>query len=76
MTKCIENIESPMVWAVMEEVNGRLQVCRAGSHAMIYVSQATARAQMRKRWLKNVGCIRPLKIVRYAADSEILNWRI
>lgn len=73
MTKWIKNIESPMVWAVMEEVNGRLQMCRAGSHPMIYVSQSTARAQMRR--LKNVGCVRPLKIVRYTADSEILNWR-
>ena len=73
MTKWINNIESPVVWAVMEEVNGRLQVCRAGSHAMIYVSQATARAQMRR--LKNVGCVQPLKIVRYTAESEIINWR-
>lgn len=73
MTKWIENIEEPMVWAVMEEVNGRLQMCRAGSHPMIYVSQAMARAQMRR--LKNDGCVRPLKIVRYTADSEILNWR-
>ncbi len=74
MTKCIENIEEPVVWAVMEEVNGRLQVCRAGSHPMIYVSQAMARAQMRR--LKNkAGGDLPLKIVRYTADSEILNWR-
>jgi|GEM_PF-5382616 len=72
MTKWIESIESPMVWAVMEEVNGRLQVCRAGSHPMIYVSQAMARAQMRR--LKNSGGL-PLKIVCYIADSEILNWR-
>lgn len=73
MTKWIENIEDQVVWAVMEEVNGRLQACRAGSHAMIYVSQATARAQMRR--LKNEGYVRPLKIVCYTADSEILNWR-
>lgn len=72
MTKWIENIESPMVWAVMEEVNGRLQVCRAGSHPMIYVSQTMARAQMRR--LKNNGGDLPLKIVRYTAESEILNW--
>lgn len=73
MTKWIENIEEPVVWAVMEEVNGRLQVCRAGSHSMIYVSQSTARAQMRR--LKNSCGGLPLKIVRYTADSEILNWR-
>lgn len=73
MTKWIENIEEPVVWAVMEEVNGRLQVCRAGSHPMIYVSQAMARAQMRR--LKNEGGGLPLKIVCYTADSEILNWR-
>lgn len=71
MTKWIENIEDPVVWAVMEEVSGRLRMCRAGSHAMIYVSQATARAQMRR--LKNNGWVRPLKIVRYTAESEILN---
>lgn len=74
MTKWIEDIEHPVVWAVMEEVNGTLQMCRAGSHAMIYVSQSTARAQMRR--LKNEGYVRPLKIVRYTADSEIMNWRI
>lgn len=48
MTKWIENIEELVVWAVMEEVNGRLQMCRAGSHPMIYISQAMARAQMRR----------------------------
>lgn len=74
MTKWIEGIESPMVWAVMVEIDGRLQMCRAGSHPMIYVSQPTARAQMRR--LKNNGCVRPLKIVRFTADSEIVNWRI
>lgn len=73
MTQWIENIEHPVVWAVMEEVNGRLQMCRAGSHPMIYVSQAMARAQMRR--LKSEGWERPLKIVCYIADSEILNWR-
>lgn len=73
MTKWIDNIEEPVVWAVTEEVNGRLQVCRAGSYPMIYVSQAMARAQMRR--LKNRGGGLPLKIVRYTADSEILNWR-
>lgn len=73
MTKWIENIEDPVVWAVMEEVNGRLQVYRAGSHPMIYVSQTMARAQMRR--LKNKGGGLPLKIVRYTAESEILNWR-
>lgn len=73
MTKWIENIESPMVWAVMVEIDGRLQMCRAGSHPMIYVSQAMAKAQMRR--LKNEGCVRPLKIIRYTAESEILNWR-
>lgn len=73
MMKWIENIEEPVVWAVMAEEDGRLQMCRAGSHRMIYVSQAAARAQMRR--LKNrVGDL-PLKIVRYTADSEILNWR-
>ena len=72
MTKWIENIESPMVWAVMEEVNGRLQVCRAGNHPMIYVSLAMARAQMR-RLESRAGGLR-LKIVRYTAESEILNW--
>ena len=73
MTKWIENIESPVVWAVMVEVNGQLQVCRAGSHPMIYVTPGTARAQMR-RLKSRVGDL-PLKIVRYTADSEILNWR-
>lgn len=68
MTKWIEDIESPMVWAVMVEIDGRLQICRAGSHPMIYVSQAMARAQMRR--IKNEGCVRPLKIIRYTADSE------
>ena len=73
MTKWIESIESPMVWAVMVEIDGQLQMCRAGSHPMIYVSQAMARAQMRR--LKNEDYERPLKIVRYTAESEILNWR-
>lgn len=73
MTKWIENIEEPVVWAVMVEIDGRLQMCRAGSHPMIYVSQAMARAQMRR--LNNEGCVRPLKIFCYTADSEILNWR-
>jgi hypothetical protein len=73
MTKWIENIEHPVVWAVMVEVNGRLHICKAGSHSMIYVSQGTARAQMRR--LKSEGCVRPLMIVCYTADSEILNWR-
>lgn len=63
-----------MVWAVMEEVDGQLQMCRAGSHAMIYVSQATARAQMRRLESRCGGL--HLKIVRYTADSEIINWRI
>jgi hypothetical protein len=40
---------------------------------MIYVSQAAAKAQMR-RLKSRVGDL-PLKIVRYTADSEILNWR-
>lgn len=74
MTKWIEGIEHPIVWAVMEEVDGTLEMCRAGSHAMIYVSQATARAQMRR--LKSEGWERPLKIVRFTADSEIVTWRI
>lgn len=74
MTKWIEGIEHPIVWAVMEEIDGTLEMCRAGSHAMIYVSQATARAQMRR--LKSEGWERPLKIVRFTADSEIVNWRI
>ena len=74
MTKWINSIEHPVVWAVMEEVDGRLQMCRAGSHPMIYVSQSTARAQMRR--LKSEGWERPLKIVRYTADSEVINWRI
>lgn len=74
MTKWIEGIESPVVWAVMEEVDGQLQMCRAGSHAMIYVSQATARAQMRRLESRCGGL--HLKIVRYTADSEIINWRI
>ena len=73
MTKWIEKIEEPVVWAVTEEVNGRLQVCRAGSHPMIYVRLAVARAQMRR--LKSKGGGLPLKIVRYTAESEILNWR-
>lgn len=73
MTKWIENIESPVVWAVMVEKDGQLQMCRAGSHPMIYISQGTARAQMRR--LKKEGCVWPLKIVCYTADSEILNWR-
>lgn len=74
MTKWIEGIENPVLWAVMAEVDGVLTTCRAGSHAMIYVSQATARAQMRR--LKSEGWERPLKIVRFTADSEIVNWRI
>ena len=74
MTKWIENIEQPMVWAVMTEIDGRLQVCRAGSHPMIYVSQAMARAQMRRLKNKGGGEL-PLKVVCYIADSEILNWR-
>lgn len=74
MTKWIEGIEHQIVWAVMEEVDGTLEMCRAGSHAMIYLSQSTARAQMRR--LKSEGCVRPLKIIRYTADSEILNWRV
>lgn len=74
MTKWIESIECPVVWAVMEEVDGTLEMCRAGSHAMIYVSQATARAQKR-RLESRCGGLR-LKIVRYTADSEIINWRI
>lgn len=74
MTKWIEGIENPVLWAVMTEVDGHLQMCRAGSHAMIYVSQATAMAQ--KRRLKSEGWERPLKIIRYTADSEIYNWRI
>lgn len=65
MTKWIDNIESTVVWAVMTEIDGHLQMCRAGCHPMIYVSLAMARAQMRR-----------LKIVRYTADSEIINWRI
>lgn len=73
MTKWIDNIEEPMVWGVMVEKDGQLQMCRAGSHPMIYVSQAMARAQMRR--LKNRCGGLPLKIVRYTADSEILNWR-
>lgn len=74
MTKWIEGIENPIVWAVMTEVDGTLQMCRAGSHAMIYVSQSTARAQMRR--LKSEGWERPLKIIRFTADSEIINWTI
>lgn len=74
MIKWIEGIESPVVWAVMEEVDGQLQMCRAGSHAMIYVSQATARAQMRRLESRCGGL--HLKIVRYTADSESINWRI
>ena len=74
MTKWIEGIEHPIVWAVMADVDGRLQMCRAGSHPMIYVSQGTARVQMRR--LKNEGWEWPLKIVRFTADSEIVNWRI
>ena len=73
MTKWIESIESPVVWAVMVEIDGRLQMCRAGSHPMIYVTPGMARAQMRR--LKRNGGGLPLKIVRYTADSEILNWR-
>lgn len=79
MTKWIDNIDSPMVWAVMVEIDGQLQMCRAGCHPMIYVSQAMARAQMRRLWLKSIknggGDLPLLKIVRYTADSEILNWR-
>ena len=71
MTKWIDNFEEPMVWAVMSDVDGQLQMCRAGSHPMIYVRLAMARTQMRR--LKNEGWERPLKIVRYIAESEILN---
>lgn len=74
MTKWIEGIEHPVVWAVMVEVNGRLQICKAGTHSMIYVNQATARVQMKR--LVNQGLDESyLKLVRYTADSEILNWR-
>lgn len=73
MTKWIESIESPVVWAVMVEKDGHLLLCRAGSHPMVYVTPGMARAQMRR--LKNEGWEQPLKIVRYTADSEILNWR-
>lgn len=73
MTKWIEGIESPMVWAVMEEVDGTLMMCRAGNHAMIYVSQSTARAQ--KRRLESRASGLHLKIIRYTADSEIVTWR-
>lgn len=73
MTKWIESIESPVVWAVMLEIDGRLRMCRAGSHPMVYVTPGMARAQMR-RLKSNAGGL-PLKIVRYTADSEILNWR-
>lgn len=73
MTKWIDNIESPVVWAVMVEKDGQLQVCRAGSHPMIYVSQAMARAQMRRLKKESGGLL--LKIVCYTADPEILNWR-
>lgn len=58
MKKIIENIDYPVVWAVMAEIDGQLQMCRAGSHPMIYVSQAAARAQMRR--LKSEGWERPL----------------
>ncbi len=71
MTKMIENIDDPAVWGVMVEKDGHLQMCRAGSHPMIYDRYAMARTQMRR--LKKEGCVRPLKIVRYTADSEILN---
>lgn len=70
MTKWIEGIESPVFWAVMEEIDGTLEVCRAGSHVMIYVSQATAKAQMR-RLESRCGGLR-LKIVRYTADLDDL----
>lgn len=73
MTKWIDNIDSPVVWAVMVENDGQLQMCRAGSHPMVYVTPGVARAQMRR--LKSEGWEQPLKIVRYTADSEILNWR-
>lgn len=48
MTKWINNIENPVVWAVMEEVDGHLLICRTGNHPMIYVRLAMARAQMRR----------------------------
>ena len=73
MTKWIDNFEEPVVWAVMVENCGRLWMCRAGSHPMIYTRLTMARTQMRR--LKKEGCVLPLKIVRYTADSEILNWR-
>ena len=73
MTKWIDNIEEPMVWAVMVEIDGSLQMCRAGSHPMIYVSQAMARAQMRR--LKNRGGDLPLKIVRYTAPRPVSHLR-
>lgn len=74
MTKWIESIESPMVWAVMVEIDGSLQMCRAGSHPMIYLTPGTARAQMRRLESRNSGL--HLKIVHYTADSEIINWRV
>lgn len=74
MTQWINSIEHPVVWAVMEEIDGTLEVCRAGSHAMIYVSLGTARAQKRRLESRAGGL--HLKIVRYTADSEIVTWRI
>lgn len=58
MTKWIEGIENPVVWAVMMEIDGQLQMCRAGCHPMIYVSLSTAKTQMRR--LKNEGYVRPI----------------
>lgn len=69
MTKWIEGIENPVVWAVMAEVDGTLVMCRAGSYAMVYLSQATARTQKRRLESRAGGL--HLKIVRYTADSEI-----
>jgi len=76
MTKWIEGIENPVVWAVMfEDEDGMLKMCKSGSygsHSMIYVSQSTARTQMKR--LERDG-VQDLKIVRYTVDLETLNWR-
>lgn len=53
---------------------GDLNVRESVDEVAEMIEKAMARAQMRR--LKSEGWERPLKIIRYTADSEILNWRI
>lgn len=81
MTKWIDNIDSPVVWAVMVENDGQLQMCRAGSHPMIYVSGAMARAQIRrlkKRRLRAAfeDCLLHCRFRNFKLEGLMLQTRI